>query len=46
MTLYNFFEHQIKTLCAEINMLLPQDMSAKYKFNCVSIKNALSTFEA
>ncbi|MCU2407272.1 hypothetical protein N8T09_22230 [Enterobacter hormaechei subsp. xiangfangensis] len=38
ITLYNFFEHQIKTLCAEINMLLPQDMSAKYKFNDVSIK--------
>lgn len=38
ITLYNFFEHQIKTLCTEINMLLPQDMSAKYKFNDVSIK--------
>lgn len=30
ITLYNFFEHQIKTLCAEINKLLPQDMSDKY----------------
>lgn len=38
ITLYNFFEHQIKTLCAEINMLLPQDMSVQYKFNDVSIK--------
>ncbi|HDV1794073.1 TPA: hypothetical protein RHW73_000378 [Escherichia coli] len=38
ITIYNFFEHQIKTLCTEINMLLPQDMSAKYKFNDVSIK--------
>ncbi|MCY3525775.1 MULTISPECIES: hypothetical protein [Enterobacteriaceae] len=38
ITLYNFFEHQIKTLCTEINILLPQDMSAKYKFNDVSIK--------
>ncbi|QXB24172.1 hypothetical protein [Lelliottia amnigena] len=30
ITLYNFFEHQVKTLCAEINKLLPQDMSDKY----------------
>lgn len=39
ITLYNFFEHQIKTLCAEINKLLPQDMSGKYKFKDVCIKN-------
>lgn len=39
ITLYNFFEHQIKTMCAEINMLLPQDMSYKYKFRDVCIKN-------
>ena len=30
ITLYNFFEHQVKTLCAEINKLLPQDMSEQY----------------
>ncbi|HIH9253591.1 TPA: hypothetical protein ACYU26_004916 [Enterobacter ludwigii] len=30
ITLYNFFEHQVKTLCTEINKLLPQDMSDKY----------------
>lgn len=30
ITLYNIFEHQIKTLCTEINKLLPQDMSDKY----------------
>lgn len=33
ITLYNFFEHQIKTLCTEINKLLPHDMSGKYKFD-------------
>ena len=30
IALYNFFEHQIKTMCEEINKLLPQDMSDKY----------------
>ncbi|QBX79983.1 hypothetical protein [Citrobacter tructae] len=39
ITLYNFFEHQIKTLCVETNRLLPQDLSGKYKFRNVSIKN-------
>lgn len=39
ITLYNFFEHQIKTMCAKINMLLLQDMSCKYKFKDVSIIN-------
>ena len=32
ITLYNFFEHQVKTLCTEINKLLPENMSVKYKF--------------
>lgn len=32
ITLYNFFEHQIKTLCTEVNKLIPQDMSADYKW--------------
>lgn len=27
ITLYNFFEHQIKTLCEETNKLLPKDMT-------------------
>ncbi|ELN1123863.1 hypothetical protein RY678_004260 [Escherichia coli] len=31
ITLYNFCEHQIKTLCLEINKRLPEDMSVKYK---------------
>lgn len=36
IALYNFFEHQIKTMCAEINKLLPQDMSDKYlKETCI-----------
>lgn len=38
IALYNFFEHQIKTLCIEVNKLLPADMSDKY-FRDVSIKN-------
>lgn len=37
IALYNFFEHQIKTLCIEVNRLLPADMSAKY-FRDVCIK--------
>lgn len=39
ITLYNFFEHQIKTLCAEINMLLPKDMSEAYSFSKPCNKN-------
>ncbi|EGD3314966.1 hypothetical protein H7715_004507, partial [Salmonella enterica subsp. enterica serovar Javiana] len=38
ITLYNFFEHQIKTLCAEINMLLPQNMTEAYSLNNACIK--------
>ncbi|HCW0181795.1 TPA: hypothetical protein OW286_005232 [Citrobacter freundii] len=38
ITLYNFFEHQIKTLCTEINMLLPQDMSKTYSLSNPCIK--------
>jgi hypothetical protein len=38
IALYNFFEHQIKTLCIEVNRLLPADMSAKY-FRDVCIKS-------
>ncbi|WP_370425505.1 hypothetical protein AB9Q52_000780 (plasmid) [Pantoea vagans] len=30
IALYNFFEHQIKTLCIEVNRLLPADKSAMY----------------
>lgn len=30
IALYNFFEHQIKTLCIEVNRLLPSDVSSKY----------------
>lgn len=37
IALYNFFEHQIKTLCTEINKLLPLDMSDKY-LKKISIK--------
>ena len=37
--LYNFSEHQIKTLCTEINKLLPKDMSDEYSFKEISIKN-------
>lgn len=37
ITLYNFLEHQIKTMCSEINKLLPQDMSNEY-FKAVCIK--------
>ncbi|UJD97017.1 hypothetical protein FS593_22165 (plasmid) [Lelliottia amnigena] len=39
ITLYNFFEHQINTLCNEINMLLPQNMSEKYSLSNACIKN-------
>ncbi|EBV4908659.1 TPA: hypothetical protein ACWP54_004171 [Escherichia coli] len=39
ITLYNFFEHQIKTLCTETNMLLPQDMSEAYSFSKACIKD-------
>ncbi|QMD64603.1 hypothetical protein [Citrobacter sp. RHB35-C17] len=39
ITLYNFFENQIKTLCTKVNKLLPQDMSEKYKFKDVCIKH-------
>ena len=36
ITLYNFVEHQIKTLCTEVNKLLPQDMSDKYlRYVCI-----------
>lgn len=38
ITLYNFFEHQIKTLCSEINKLLPHDMSEAYSLSNVCIK--------
>lgn len=38
IALYNFFEHQIKTLCIEVNRLLPADMSAKY-FRGVCIRS-------
>ena len=38
IALYNFFEHQIKTLCIELNKLLPADMHDKY-FRDVSLKN-------
>lgn len=38
IALYNFFEHQIKTLCIEVNRLLPSDMSSKY-FHNVCIKS-------
>lgn len=38
ITLYNFFEHQIKTLCGALNRLLPNDMSDKYKLNNACIK--------
>lgn len=38
IALYNFFEHQMKTLCIEVNKLLPADVSDKY-FRDVSIKN-------
>lgn len=38
IALYNFTEHQIKTLCEAINKLLPPGMSRKY-FRDVSIKN-------
>lgn len=38
ITLYIFFEHQIKTLCSEINKLLPCDKSREYNFKEVSIK--------
>lgn len=37
IALYNFFEHQIKTMCEEINKLLPQDKSDKY-FKKICIK--------
>jgi len=37
IALYNFFEHQIKTLCIEVNKLLPADMSTQY-FREVCIK--------
>jgi len=37
IALYNFFEHQIKTLCIEVNKLLPADVSDKY-FRDVCIK--------
>lgn len=30
IALYNFFEHQVKTMCTEINKLLPLDVSDKY----------------
>lgn len=30
ISLYNFFEHQLKTLCSEINKFIPQNMSDKY----------------
>lgn len=30
IALYNFFEHQIKTMCEEINKLLPHNMSKDY----------------
>lgn len=39
ITLYNFFEHQIKTLCIEINKLLPKDMSEAYSFSKACIKD-------
>ncbi|EAU7239967.1 hypothetical protein EIV80_23390 [Salmonella enterica] len=38
ITLYNFFEHQIKTLCAEINMLLPQNMTESYSLSNACLK--------
>lgn len=38
IALYNFFEHQIKTLCIEVNKLLPTDMSDKY-FRGVCIRS-------
>ncbi|EOV9595165.1 hypothetical protein ACN5PR_000569 [Cronobacter dublinensis] len=38
IALYNFFEHQIKTLCIELNKLLPEDMSDKY-FRGVCIRS-------
>lgn len=38
IALYNFFEHQIKTLCIEVNRLLPADMSSKY-FRSVCIRS-------
>ncbi|EAM2494878.1 hypothetical protein IBN27_004190 [Salmonella enterica] len=38
ITLYNFFEHQIKTLCSEINKLLPHDRSEAYSLSNVCIK--------
>ena len=38
IALYNFFEHQMKTLCIEVNKLLPADVSDRY-FRDVSIKN-------
>lgn len=38
IALYNFFEHQIKTLCVEVNKLLPSDMSSKY-FRSVCIRS-------
>ncbi|MHA6636748.1 hypothetical protein ACX3OY_23525 [Citrobacter farmeri] len=38
ITLYNFFENQIKTLCIEINKLLPKDMSDAYSFKEICIK--------
>lgn len=30
IALYNFLEHQIKTLCIEVNKLFPADMSDTY----------------
>lgn len=38
IALYNFFEHQIKTLCIEVNRLLPSDVSSKY-FRNVCIRS-------
>lgn len=38
IALYNFFEHQIKTLCIEVNQLLPADMGTQY-FSDVCIKS-------
>ncbi|EFB3463861.1 hypothetical protein AB9E44_21560 [Escherichia coli] len=39
ITLYDFFERQIKTLCTEINKLLPKDVSEEYSFSKACIKN-------
>lgn len=30
ITLFNFYEHQIETLCHEVNKLLPKDMTDEY----------------